>query len=290
MDYLLKAMALNNTVRVYLASTTNIANETKKRHDLWPSALSVLAKTMTITSIMGAMLKDNQRVAVTINSNGQVGNIYADAYPDGRVRGYLQQPHVSFVNHKENAIDDQFSLGNEGFIQVVKDMQLKSLFTSQVPLTYFDIAKDFAYYFNASEQTPSAVSVGILVGEDNYAIKSGGLVVQLLPNTPEHIIDFLEDIIKELPPMSQLLKQYDSFEEILAHMFGKDFQILEKVNLQFSCSCSKDRFARGIISLGKEEIENIIHEQGEIETICHYCKEKYYFDNNELNDLLKQSK
>lgn len=290
MDYLLKAMALNNTVRVYLASTTNIANETKKRHDLWPSALSVLAKTMTITSIMGAMLKDNQRVAVTINCNGQVGNIYADAYPDGRVRGYLQQPHVSFVNHKENAIDDQFSLGNEGFIQVVKDMQLKSLFTSQVPLTYFDIAKDFAYYFNASEQTPSAVSVGILVGEDNYAIKSGGLVVQLLPNTHEHIIDFLEDIIKELPPMSQLLKQYDSFEEILAHMFGKDFQILEKVNLQFSCSCSKDRFARGIISLGKEEIENIIHEQGEIETICHYCKEKYYFDNNELNDLLKQSK
>ena len=239
---------------------------------------------------MGAMLKDNQRVAVTINCNGQVGNIYADAYPDGRVRGYLQQPHVSFVNHKENAIDDQFSLGNEGFIQVVKDMQLKSLFTSQVPLTYFDIAKDFAYYFNASEQTPSAVSVGILVGEDNYAIKSGGLVVQLLPNTPEHIIDFLEDIIKELPPMSQLLKQYDSLEEILAHMFGKDFQILEKVNLQFSCSCSKDRFARGIISLGKEEIENIIHEQGEIETICHYCKEKYYFDNNELNDLLKQSK
>ncbi|HOA63924.1 MAG TPA: Hsp33 family molecular chaperone HslO [Bacilli bacterium] len=290
MDYLIKGLALDNNIRVYIANTTDTINELKKRHDLWPGALSVLGKTLTITSIMGGMLKENHRVSVAIKTNGQVGNVYADAYFDGRIRGYLQNPHVNFINHQDNTLDDRFSLGSEGIIQVIKDLNLKAMFTSQVPLTYFDLAKDFAYYFNTSEHTPSAVSVGVLVGEDNYAIASGGFVIQLMPQTPEYIIDFLEDRINELPPMSKLLNTHQNLEDILTTIFGSNYQIIEKLPLKFTCSCSKERFANGIVSLGKEEITQIIEEQGDIETVCHYCREKYYFNKDELLDLLNKSK
>lgn len=290
MDYLIKALALDNKVRVYMAKTTNLTNEAKKRHDLWPGALSVLSKTMTIGSMMGAMLKDNQTVSIKLHANGPIGNIYVDALANGHVRGYVEKPHINFINHKENTLNDQFALGNEGYIQVIKDLQLKNYFTSQVPLIYSDIAKDFAYYFNVSEQTPSAISLGILVSEDNYALSAGGFIVQLLPNTPEAIIDLLEERIKELPPMSKLLQEYDNLENILSYIFEEDYQILEKMDLDFKCQCSKDRFRAGIISLGKDEIHGIIEEQGDIETICHFCQEKYHFSKDELNSMLKEIK
>lgn len=290
MDYLIKALALENKVRVYLAKTTNLTNEAKKRHDLWPGSLSILSKTMTIGSFMGAMLKDQQTVSIKLHTNGPIGNVYVDAFATGQVRGYVEKPHVNFVNHIDNTLNDQYSLGNEGYIQVIKDLKLKNYFTSQIPITYHDIAKDFAYYFNISEQTPSAISLGILVGEDNYALSAGGFIVQLLPNTPEAIIDLLEERIKELPPMSKLLQEYDDLEDILSYIFEKDYQILEIIELNFKCQCTKDRFRTGIISLGKEEIQNIIDEQKEIETICHFCQEKYYFSKDELDSMLKESK
>lgn len=290
MDYLIKALALNDKVRVYLAKTTNLTNEAKKRHDLWPGALSVLSKTMTVGTMMGAMLKDNQTVSIKLHTNGPIGNVYVDALANGHVRGYVEKPHINYINHKENTLNDQFSLGSEGYIQVIKDLKLKNYFTSQVPITYYDIAKDFAYYFNVSEQTPSAVSLGILVGEDNYAISAGGFIVQLLPDTPEAIISFLEERIKELPPMSTLLKEYDNLEDILSFIFEQDFQILEKIDLNFQCQCTKERFRTGIKSLGKEEINSIINEQEDIETICHFCQEKYYFSKDELNKMLDEIK
>lgn len=286
MDHLIKALALNNEARVYIVSNTETVNEAVTRHNLWPGATSVLGKTLTIGQIMGCMLKGEEALTIKINGgNGQLGNIIVDANSKGEVRGYVDNPNVSIVNNA-GGMNDYYAIGTEGMIDVIKDLKLKDLFTSSVVCTG-DLATDFTYYFYESEQTNSVVYLGMLIDVDNKCKLSGGMVIQLLPNATENTISYLENIIKKYPSFNDVLEKY-SLEEILKLFFNDDYEILETKEVCFKCSCSKENFSKALLTLGKKDLEEIINEDHHIETVCHYCEEKYNFSEEEIKEIINK--
>lgn len=287
MDYILKSLALDNEVRVYIAKTTELANEAIKRHDLWPSAASVLSKTMTVASLMGAMQKTGA-LTIKINGNGPIGNVIVDANYQGEVRGYVDHPHVHFS--RKNNLDDITTLGIDGYIDVIKDLGLKDLFTSTIPIQTGDLAQDFTYYFAASEQTPAMVALGIVINEDNTAELCGGIIIQLMPKASESTIKYLESKIDILKSFSTLLFKHQNLEEIFKLLFDNNYQIIDKQDVVFKCHCSKEKFAGGISSLGESEIRSIIDEDGKAEIVCHFCNNVYQFNIDELNNILGEVK
>jgi len=284
MDHLIKALARDKRVRVYIINSTNTLNTAINKHDLWPSAASVLGKTMTIGLIMGAMLKGQEATTIKIDGNGPIGSVIVDTNAKGHVRGYVNNPHVHFS--KKSSLDDITTLGNNGYIDVIKDLKMKDLYSSTIPIQTGDLAKDFTYYFAHSEQTPSLTSLGVIMKEDNTADVCGGLVVQLMPDAKEEDIVFLESKTSLLSKFSQLLTEYN-IEEILKLLFEDDYTILENMPVEFYCDCNRSKFQRGIASLGKEEIQDIIDTVGHAEVVCHYCKEQYVYNEQDLKDIKK---
>lgn len=286
MDCLMKALVLNKEARVYILSNTETVNEAVMRHNLWPGATSVLGKTLTMGQIMGCMLKGDEALTIKINGgNGQLGNIIVDANSKGEVRGYVDNPNVSIVNNM-GGMNDYYAIGTEGMIDIIKDLKLKDLFTSSVVCTG-DLANDFTYYFYESEQTNSVVYLGILIDVDNKCKVSGGMVIQLLPNATENTICYLESIIKKYPSFNNLLNEY-SLEEILKLFFNDDYEIIETRNVCFKCSCSKENFSKALLTLGKKDLQDIINEDHHIEAVCHYCGEKYDFNEEEIKEIINK--
>lgn len=288
MDSLLKVLALEDRVRVYIVNNTETTNEAIERHDLWPSAASVLGKTMAIAQMMGAMLKGEEALTVKIDGNGPIGCVCVDSNALGEVRGYVTRNHVHFS--KKDTIDDVYTLGYNGYIDVIKDLKLKELFTSTIPLETGDLAKDFTYYFTVSEQTPSLVALGSLFDVDNKAKVCGGIIIQLLPNALEEDIVYIENNISILSKMSELLVEYQDLEDIIKLIFKDNYRIVEKMNVSFKCHCSKDHFAGGIASLGKDEISNILETDKKAEVVCHYCGNSYEYNEDDLKEILKGAK
>lgn len=288
MDNLIKALIRNERIRVYIANSTDTVNEAIRIHDLWPSAASVLGKTMTVGVIMGAMLKGDEAVTIKLDGNGQIGQVIVDSNAKGEVRGYVTNPHVHFS--RNNRLDDVTTLGYNGYIDVIKDLKMKELYQSSIPIETGDIAKDFTFYFASSEQTPTLTSLGITMKEDNTCEVCGGIIVQLLPNALEEDIQYLEGKTKEMENFSQLLREHPQAEEILNLLFGNDVKILGRLPVSFQCGCSKEKFAVGIATIGKDEIQNIIDTDGHAEVICHYCRKKYDFNEEELKAIREESK
>jgi molecular chaperone Hsp33 len=287
MDNLIKALALNEQVRVYLVKSSEVINEAIKRHDLWPSAASVLGKTMTIGLMMGAMLKNDEALTIKINGNGPIGNIIVDTNAKGEIRGYVDNPHINFVN-VNGGLNDETAIGTEGYLDVIKDAKMKDFFTSTIALTG-DLAKDFTYYFMESEQTPSAVYLGIQIDVNNLAQTSGGLIFQLLPNTTEETITKLETSLTKIESVSDFLANH-SLEEALKILFEDDYCIIDRMDVKFHCECNKESFSKGLITLGENELAEILNEEKHIQTVCHYCGEKYHFDEDEIKNLIKEIK
>ena len=286
MDSLIKALVLNQEARVYVVSNTETVNEAVKKHNLWPGATSVLGKTLTIGQIMGSMLKGEEALTIKINGgNGQLGNIIVDANSKGEVRGYVDNPNVSIVNN-QGGMNDYYAIGTEGTIDVIKDLKLKDVFTSSVACTG-NLANDFTYYFYDSEQTNSIVYLGMLIDVDNSCKLSGGMIIQLLPNASENTICYLENIISKYPSFNEILEN-NSLEDILKLFFNDDYEILETREVSFKCPCSKYNFSKALITLGKEDLQNIINEDHKIEAVCHYCGERYLFTEEDINKLINK--
>ena len=288
MDYLIKALALDKKVRIYLVKNTDITNEVINRHDVWPSAASVLGKTMAIGLMMGGMLKGEQALTIKIDGNGPIGQLIVDANAYGDVRGYVTRPHVNFTTDDGRLAEVQ-TLGYNGFIDVIKDLKLNELFTSSIDIVTGDLAKDFTYYFMESEQTPSVVALGSKFDVDNTCKVCGGIIIQLMPGAEEEDIVYVESKLHLLNKFSEELEN-KSLEDILMSIFTEDCEIVEKKNIQFNCPCSKEKFAGGLLSLGKKELNEIIEKDKKAEVVCHYCNEVYNFDLEELIKIAKEAK
>jgi molecular chaperone Hsp33 len=290
-DYLIKALAYNGQIRAYAVNSTETVGEAQKRHYTWPTASAALGRAMTAGVMMGAMSKGDDKITVKIEGGGPIGVIIVDSNAKGEVRGYVTNPQTHFDLNEHGKLDVRRAVGTEGTLTVVKDLGLRENFSGQVPIVSGELGEDFTYYFVASEQVPSSVGVGVLVNPDNTILASGGFIIQLLPGTDESVIEELEKRIQSTPPISKLIQQGLTPEEILTSLLGEgNVKILEKMPIQFKCNCSKERFGAAIISLGKEEIRDMIEQDGHAEAQCHFCNNKYQFSKEELEELLEEAK
>ena len=290
-DYLIKALAYNGQVRAYAVNSTETVGEAQKRHYTWPTASAALGRAMTAGVMMGAMLKGDDKITVKVEGGGPIGVIIVDSNARGDVRGYVTNPQTHFDLNEHGKLDVRRAVGTEGTLTVVKDLGLRENFSGQVPIVSGELGEDFTYYFVASEQVPSSVGVGVLVNPDNSILASGGFIIQLLPGTDESVIEELEKRIQTTPPISKLIQQGLTPEEILTSLLGEgNVKILEKMPIQFKCNCSKERFGAAIISLGKDEIRDMIEEDGQAEAQCHFCNNQYKFSKVELEELLEEAK
>lgn len=290
-DYLVKALAYNNQVRAYAVKSTESVGEAVRRHYTWPTASAALGRAMSAGVMMGAMLKGEEKLTIKIEGNGPIGPILVDSNSKGEVRGFVTNPQVHFDLNEKGKLDVRRAVGNEGTLTVVKDLGLREHFSGQVPIVSGELGEDFTYYFVTSEQTPSSVGVGVLVNPDNSILASGGFIIQLLPGTEENVIVEIEKKLQATEPISKLIQKGLSPEEILENILGKEnVKVLETMPVQFKCNCSKERFGAAIISLGKDEIKEMIDEDGKAEAQCHFCNEKYQFSKEELEELLEEAK
>ena len=290
-DYLVKALAFNGQVRAYATKTTETISEAQQRHGTWPTASAALGRAMTASVMMGAMLKGENKLTVKIDGGGPIGVILVDSNAKGQVRGYVTNPQTHFDLNKFGKLDVARAVGTNGTLSVVKDIGMREHFSGQTELVSGELGEDFTYYLVSSEQVPSAVGVGVLVNPDNSILAAGGFIIQLLPGTDEETITEIEQKLTSMTPVSKLIEKGLSPEELLEEVLGKDnVKVLETMPVEFKCQCSKERFESAIISLGKDEISEIMEEDGQAETSCHFCNASYTFSKEELKVMLEQAK
>ena len=287
MGKLIRGTALNNAVKYVYVESTDITNEAIRRHDIWPSAASVLGKVMTIGLMMGGNLKDDAALTIKIDGGGPIGQVVCDCNGYQTVRGYVKEPHVNFT--RKGKLDELTTLGNNGYIDVIKDLRIGELFTSSVAIQTGDIAYDFAYYFNTSEQTPTAICLGSIMNPDNTCAVCGGILIQLLPDASDEVITKLEDRINNIKDFSNILKEnIDNFDEILKLFFGDDYNVLSNKGATFYCPCDKRRFANALLTLDEKDLNEMISDDKGAEIVCHYCGNVYNYTTDELKDILKE--
>ncbi len=287
-DYVAMATAANGQIRALAVVNTGIVEEVRTRHQMLPVASAALGRTMAATAMLGAMLKDEEKVTVQIIGDGPLEHIVADADAKGNLRGYVQNPNVHVPSNPQGKLDVKAAVGR-GHLWVIRDLGLKEPYRGGVPLISGEIAEDFASYFFRSEQTPSAVALGVLVERDYSVRAAGGLILQLLPGANEGIAIMLEHMLEDLPAISSIIDEGASPEDIICHAVD-DLQpkYLGQLPLRFACTCSRERCEATLIALGAVELEDMIKEQGEAELICHFCKERYIFDKEELEAIKDQ--
>ena len=287
-DYLVKAYAFDGTVRIYSADTTRLVAHAQKIHDLWPTSAAAFGRLLTTSIIMGAMYKGDQELTIRVEGDGPLGGMVATTNAHGEVRGYVGNNHV-FLQYNSGKLNVGQAVGN-GFIHVTKDLKVRDMFTSSAEIQTGEIAEDFAYYFTASEQIPSAVGLGVLVNDDNTVMASGGFILQVMPGCKSETIDKIEKALKEIKPVSEMIKENYTPEMIIQAIAKDDYKLLEELDLEYKCNCSREKFEKGLLSLGTEELEKLKAEDDDVEVVCQFCSTKYNFDNDDLDALIKEIK
>lgn len=291
-DSLMKALAYNDEIRVYVMDGTEMVEEARQLHDSWNTATAAMGRAMIGSTLLSATLKNEQdRLTVRIQGDGPLGYIVVEGNMHGEMRGYVQNPQVSLDLNEKGKIDVKGAVGTEGFLSVSKDQGLKTPFSGQVPLVSGELAEDFTYYMAVSEQTPSSFGLSVLVNPDETVEVAGGFMLQVLPGASEETIDQLEETIQNLPQVSDFLNQERDLEKLLARLVGEDnYKVLEEMPVTFDCDCSKERFGDAITSLGKDEIQQMIDEDDGAEAQCHFCRKTYQYSEKELEDLKANAK
>ena len=290
-DYLVKALGYDGQVRAYAIRSTETVREAQRRHDTWATASAALGRTLSASVMIGAMQKDDSRITVKVDGDGPLGLILVDANTTGKVRGYVANPHVHFDLNEMGKLDVRRAVGTNGTMTIIKDIGLREKFSGQSPIVSGEIGEDFTYYFATSEQTPSAVGVGVLVNPDHTILAAGGFIVQIMPGATEETITDIENHLKTIKPVSKMVQDGLTPEEILGELIGENqLNILESVPVEFKCTCSKERFGNAIIGLGAQEIQEMIEEDGQAEAHCHFCNEKYIYSVDELTVFKEQAK
>lgn len=289
-NFLLKALAYDKQVRIYVVRCEEALNEIAERLNYYPSALAAVGRVMAFTTMMGGMLKLEETVTVKVEGDGPIGLIMAEADAHGHVRAYASNPHCHFEYNDLNKLNVKQTVGTMGYISVIKDLKLKEPFIGTIPIINGELGEDFAYYLAVSEQVPSVVSLGVLVNEENKSVSAGGFIVQLLPNTSDEVIDKLEAKIRNMPSMSELFSSGYTIDDIGRNLGDDSYEVVDKLPVSFKCTCSKERFSSGIISLGKDEIQEIIDQDHKANTICHFCGREYNFTEEELTVLKNSAK
>lgn len=286
-DYLIRGTALEGKVRAFAVQTNVLTEELSQRHQTSPTATAALGRTVAAGLLIGAMLKGEEHLIIQVKGDGPIGQIVVDANAKGEVRGYVDNPLVDPPLKENGKLDVAAAVGTDGFLYITKDLGLKEPYKGSVPLISGELAEDFTYYFVKSEQTPSAVALGVLVNTDHSILASGGFVIQLLPGLADDEISSIEGVLARIPSFTSMLGGGLNLEEILQTILPS-FRKLDEMDVMFRCKCSRERVESTLISLGKSELQEILDEEGFAEVVCHFCNEAYRYDEEDLKRMIKQ--
>ena len=288
-DKIIKFLAHEGRVSVICANTTKMIEEARKIHDMSPVVTAAFGRLLTITSIMATEMKGSKdKLTVQLKGNGPIGVMIATANNKPTVKGYAVNPVVELPLNEFGKLDVSGAVGYEGYINVVKDIGLKDPYIGISPLVSGEIAEDFANYFVNSEQRNSAVALGVLV-DKNGVRASGGYLINPMPDATEEDISTVEQSIFKAGAMSKMLNQNLTLEEIAKKITGdENVQIIEdNIVPEFKCDCSKEHMQDALMTIGKEELQDIIEKEGKAELVCHFCNKKYEFNKEELENILR---
>jgi len=295
-DSLLRATAAGGSVRCMAAVTTNLVAEAFARHQTSPTVAAALGRTLTGTLLLGAGLKELDRLTVQIVCDGPVGGITAEADANGQVRGYVRNPLANPELNANGKFDVSSIVGNGMFYVTYESGYeiglYKDPYRGSVPIVSGEIGEDFAYYLAKSEQIPSAVPLGVYMrareSGEAFVEAAGGLMIQVMPGADEKIIGAIEDSIKRAPHTTTLIREGASAADMLRAMLGEiSFEVLEEKPVSFTCQCSYERAVSLISSIDRAELEAMLSEDQGAAMICHFCNETYRLDEAALEDILQ---
>ena len=286
MDELVRAVAADGFIKIAAVKTTEMVERARLIHKCTPVISAALGRTMAATSMIGNMLKgDDESVTVRINGGGPCGSIVAVADSTGNVRAYAQNPYVNIPLKPNGKLDVGAAVGRDGTLTVIKDLNMREPYVGSTELVSGEIAEDFTAYFAVSEQTPAACALGVLVDTDQSIAAAGGYIIQLLPGAPESIISGLEQNIKNVGPVTDILKDYKPEDLINLVLIGFEPKILEHTQVKYKCYCSRERVSKAIISIGDEELADMEQEGKPVEVTCQFCDKSYSFTPSEIREM-----
>lgn len=290
-DKIISCLAHNGKVNVRCIKSTNIVEEARKLHDLSPTATAALGRLLTITSLLGKEMKGEKGTITTqIKGNGPLGSMTAVSDNNGNVKGYVVNPHAELPLNPENGkLNVGEAVGKQGTIYIIKDIGLKEPYVGMTPIVSGEIAEDFTNYFATSEQTPTVVALGVLV-DKNGVRSAGGYLITLMPDATEEEIVKIEEALKKADSISKMLDDGKELIEIAEEVTGdSNLMYFEDDNVpQYVCNCSREKMEKNLITIGKDEIRDIIEKDGKAELVCHFCNKKYVFNEKELRNLIEE--
>lgn len=290
-DVIIRGLLFDGCIKVMAISAMDMVKEARKAHGLSRLATAALGRSLMMTSMMGAQLKDaGDRVTTMLKGGGELGNVICTARQGGIVKGYLDNPECELPPAPNGKLDVALGVGWFGELVVVKDLGLKEPYVGRCEIVSGEIAEDFANYFTKSEQQPSLVYLGVrMEAYSGDVLSAGGLLVQALPNCPDEFAEAIEKRATEIERISVRLQGREVLETILNELFSDmGFELLEKEYPAFKCDCSKERLERVLISLGREELLSMADADGGAEISCHFCNTQYWFTDDELRRLAKE--
>lgn len=287
-DYIIRGINKDKTLRLFVASSTNLVEKARRIHNTSPTATAALGRALTGAAMMGIAMKgEKDSLTFKIKGDGPVGSIVTVANNRGEVKGYVDNPYADVPSRADGKLDVGGLVGRNGQLVVIRDLGLKEPYIGMANLVSGEIAVDLVNYFYISEQQPSAINLGVLVDKDISVKAAGGYMLQLLPNVAEEDIDRIEEILSKAKPISTLIDEGLTPEEVMEELFGIfEMEVLGKKPIEFKCNCKREKIENVLQSLGREEIEDMIKEDGKAEVVCHFCNNKYLFSEEDLHKLI----
>ncbi|MEF9945685.1 MAG: Hsp33 family molecular chaperone HslO [Lachnospiraceae bacterium] len=290
-DYMVRATAAEGQIRAFAVTTRDMVEKARQLHHTSPIATAALGRLLSAGTMMGSMMKNEKDLlTLQIRGDGPIGGITVTADCQGNIKGYVTHPEVMLPPSSTGKLDVGKAVG-KGMLSVIRDMGLKEPYVGQTVLQTGEIAEDLTYYFATSEQIPSSVGLGVLMERDNTVKQAGGFIVQLMPFAKEEVISQLEENLKNITSVTALLDRGDTPELLLKELLGNmGLEITETMPTQFYCNCTKERVTKALISIGKEDIQEMIEDGKEIAVNCHFCNTDYTFTIEELKDISQKSR
>ena len=290
-DYLVRGMSMDGFVKVVAIRSTGIVSRAAEIHKTTPNATAAFGRALTAASMMGNMQKvENGSMTMQIRGGGPIGTITVVSDPVGNVRGVVTEPNVPLVEKFPGKLDVGATVGVDGTLTIIRDLQMKEPYVGSVELVSGEIGDDVTAYFVQSEQTPTACALGVLVDRDMSVKVAGGYLIQLLPGAPEETIDALERGIQRAGAVTKMLDAGLTPEDILGQVCGElGVVFMETTEVEYKCYCSRERVTAAVISLGREELQEIVEEGKDFTVECQFCDTVYSYSPKEIENLIKNS-
>lgn len=291
MDYMVRAVAADDSIRAFAARTRDMAEYARVAHNMTPVCTAALGRLLTGAVMMGSMMKEDQAIlTIQISGDGPIGGITVTADSKGHAKGYVNHPGVELPLKQNGHLDVSGAVGR-GTLTVIRDLRLKEPYVGTINMPSGEIAEDLTYYFAESDQIPSSVGLGVLVDTDLSVKEAGGFIIQIMPQTPDQVITALEEKLRSVPPVTEMLAMGLAPEDILEKILGSfGMRVEEKQEVSFRCDCSKERVGHVLSTLTIHDLQEMIDDRKPVDVACNFCGKSYHFDIDELKELMRTRK